>query len=497
MGTGKTPISLGLAEVNSCTKILIITLNNKAIEKNNLKGSWLWWCSKSNIEYNQHNKDYLKNDEVILSDTNDVLLLNYESLYERNCDKINKSKKLKKEAVILKNKLLEFIESSKNHNVALIIDESHSIKNLESLRNKAINKIKKLFELKCKACFTYLLTGTPFTRGYEDLYAQLKILGCPMNKTSFIDNFCIRGNIKGLLNWQQPIIGYKNETELYKLIHKYAITIKSESVVDLPEKIFVEHVLEESMDFKFESRELMKGKEIDKLLRARKILDFDENRYNTNTLVNNPFYRNLDYPSEKYLAKKKGTFWLRCRQVSIGFQGNEEAAIWYDRSRLDALEEFLKENKDNYLLFYNFMPELIEIYDICEKLGYNIDVFAGDNKLKSLVFYEKYSKQSNEEKLNNKNNIILANFASGSTAMNWQEYNKCIIFSLPTYSSWAQGLKRIHRVGQKNTCFYHIFYQNNFLDKGMKKTLDEGTEYTEDMFDDDLKRVNVIMDKRK
>ena len=94
-----------------------------------------------------------------------------------------------------------------------------------------------------------------------------------------------------------------------------------------------------------------------------------------------------------------------------------------------------------------------------------------------------------------KKNIIIANFASGSTGMNWQEYNKCIIFSLPLYKDWEQGLKRIHRIGQKDTVIYHIFYQNNWLDIGMKKALEENIQYTEEMFKLDLEKEGIKCDK--
>ena len=177
----------------------------------------------------------------------------------------------------------------------------------------------------------------------------------------------------------------------------------------------------------------------------------------------------MDYPDTKYLAETTGAFWLRSRQISIGFLGNAGECEWYDTTRLKSLEKFLSENEDNYVLFYNFTPELLEIYSICEKLGYNIDVYSGE--VKSTFFYEKYSHQSEEEQLINKKNIILANFASGSTGMNWQNYHQCILFSIPLFKDYTQALARIYRIGQKDLVVYHTFYQNNWLDKSMIKAL--------------------------
>ena len=94
----------------------------------------------------------------------------------------------------------------------------------------------------------------------------------------------------------------------------------------------------------------------------------------------------------------------------------------------------------------------------------------------------------------NKKNVIISNFASGSTGKNWQNYNKCILFSLPLYMDYEQGCKRIHRHGQKSNCIYHMFWQDNWLDNGMKQALEEKKNYSEDMFESDLTRLQSILE---
>ena len=474
----KTPISLAMAEVNNCNKILVITINAKAEENEFVKGSWLNWANQSKIKYNFKNKKSLdfKNDE------NELLIVNYESLFERG--------KNKKERVTLKPFLNEFIKNCQKQNVAIIVDESHKMKDLQSQQTGAIFKIKDNLKRIVNKLRIYLLTGTPFTSGYEDIYSQMKLLGWDMNKATFIDNFCVKGNLKGLLGWQQPIIGYKNLEHLYNYIHQYAITINSEDVEDLPDKVFIYHTTPISKDFEALVNEELKDEEIKDTFKRHKLEIPNEYLKTKGVKINNPFYRNIDYPKEDYLALTPGNFWLRARELSIGFQGNAEKCIWYDRNRLKQLKHFLEVNEENYVLFYNYTPELLEIYNICEELGYNIDVYSGE--IKSLTHYNNYVNLSESEKLVCKKNIILANFASGSTGMNWQEYNKCIIFSCPIYKDYAQGIKRIHRLGQKNTTFYHVFYQQNWLDRGMNKALNEKIDYSSDMYESDLKRVKNI-----
>lgn len=480
MGLGKTILSLALAEVNKCGKVIIITINSKAEESSAIKDSWLGWASQSAIKYDFHTKH---NEGKFESNTNDILVINYEGLFSRSKDK--------KQKIVLKPIVAKFIESCWGRNVAIIIDESHKMKNLRSMQTESIFKIKNLLRAKSDNIYTYLLSGTPFTTGYIDLYSQLKILDYPDTKTNFVDRYCIRGNLPGLLGWQQPIVGYKNLDELYKLIHQYAITIKSEEVIDLPEQIFVPHPTECSHSFNMLTTEYVKGKEVLEENAIHRVKLKDTSFFETDKKVPNPYFRNIAYPELKWIGETNGTFWLRARELSIGFQGNAEDAEWYDMRRIEAIRSFLERNVDNYVIFYNYTPELIQLFNICESLSYNVDIFCGE--IKSLKFYEDFCRLSESEKLVTKGNVIIANFASGSTGMNWQQYSKVIIASTPLYKDYEQAIKRVHRPGQHERVFYHLFYQKNWLDISMQKALKEQKQYSQDMYDSDLARVNRMI----
>lgn len=483
MGLGKTPISLGFAEVNNCTKVLIITINSKATEDDDVSGSWFWWAKQSSMNYSLNPKT----TQSFVMKSHDIFITNYESTFSRRKNRHAK--------IELNENMLEFIESCRFNNVAIIIDESHKLKDIQSMQTKAVNMIIRQIKLRADKTYLYLLTGTPFTVGYIDLYSQLKMLGYDCNKSDFVDSFCIRGQIPGLLGWQQPIIGYKNVDKLYDILHQYAITVQTEDVINLPEKVFIEHKTKMSQDMVMFVRERITEKELSMTLKRHNSVvnenELEHYRINNNR-YKNPFFRNIAFPSSDWCADTNGTFWLRARELSIGFQGNAENAIWYDRRRLEQIKTFLSEYPDNYVIFYNYMPELLELYDICDKLSYNVDVYCGP--IKSLHYYDMYEQQSTDERINNNKNVIIANFASGSTGKNWQLYNHAIISSLPLYKDWAQGLKRIHRTGQTKTVFYHIFSQDNWLDNSMMKALNEQIDYSEEMFGSDLQRVQQLYD---
>lgn len=494
MGLGKTVVSLAFAEVNQCSKVIVITMATKAEEPISLPGSWLWWAKQSSMRYSFLQKKF--KETQILADEPQLLLTNYEQLYQSGTSKNRRT------GLVLKDNIEAFIKSCKGQNVAIIIDESHYMKTISSMRTKAINKLKDKLEKVAGKVYAYLLTGSPFTSGYIDLYSQLKFLGLDMNKAEFIDKFCYVGMIDqdsgvirpvpGLLGWQQPICAYKNLDRLFELVHEYALTIESSEVEQLPEQVFIEHALPMSHAFKLYVSEELYPEEITPEIKRRNVSDilFDRVLSASHKKVNNPFYSNIAYPDTKWFAETNGVFWMRARQLSIGFQGNEDDAVWYDRRRLDALKEFMKENKENYVLFYNYTPELFELYNICEELGYNIDVYCGH--IKSLTFYDRYERASEEERLRMKKSVIIANFASGSTGKNWQLYNQCIVFSVPVYKDWAQGIKRLHRIGQTKTVFYHCFYQKNWLDYSMRKSLNERTDYNFNLFKQELDLFNTL-----
>jgi hypothetical protein len=467
MGLGKTPIAMASAEYVNATKVLVISINSKATEKETVKGSWLWWSSHSTLNYDLLDKNSNEDDFDI--NKNQVLLVNYESLFKRGSGNE------------LNDKIKKFIESCKNHRTALILDESHRVKNLASKTTKSIKRIKTELGLKSLTLHTYLLSGSPFTQGYIDLYSQLKLLGYNSTKSEFMNRFCVRGRIPGLLEWQQPIVGYKNVQLLYKVLHTFAITIKSDDVIDLPEQIFIEHEIPTSNEFRFLTLEKVKLNYLLNYLEKKNILDAYEPHTLKNIEVNNPLYRNLSYPQTTWFAETIASLWLRARQISIGFQGNAENHEWYNKDRLKQLSEFLKDNTENYICFYNFTPEMFELYEVFDKAGYLIDVYSGE--LKSLHYYEEYENMTDDERVNAKKRVIIANYASGSTGKNWQQYNHTIEFSVPLYAHHAQALKRNHRIGSEKTVFYHRFYQNNWLDKGMLKALSEQTDYDTKMFE--------------
>lgn len=207
-----------------------MTINGKALEPVTEPGSWLNWASRSTFKFDFLNK-FSEHDAFALTKSlPQLFIINYEGLFKHG------KRSTRSSGIVLNENITEFLKACRRENVCVIIDESHKVKNLQSQQTKAINQIVNTLERTANSVHLYLCTGTPFTKGYIDLYSQLKLLGYPETKGDFVERFCIRGRVPGLLEWQQPIVGYKNVDALFNLVHHYAITIRSEDVMDLPDK---------------------------------------------------------------------------------------------------------------------------------------------------------------------------------------------------------------------------------------------------------------------
>jgi len=123
------------------------------------------------------------------------------------------------------------------NNLQLIVDESHSIKNRDSIRTKALFSIKKYFK------YRLLLSATPSINGMEDLYSPLTFLDrsiIPMSNNAFklwlsnsignkFDKYAINSynteNANSLMQSYQHIFTQVRKEELNEIKTKKIINI--------------------------------------------------------------------------------------------------------------------------------------------------------------------------------------------------------------------------------------------------------------------------------
>ena len=120
----KTPTSLALAEVNNCSKVLIVTINGKALEPVTEPGSWLNWASRSTFKFDFLNKFSEPDAFALTKSLPQLFIINYEGLFKHG------KRSTRSSGIVLNENITEFLKACRRENVCVIIDESHKVKNL-------------------------------------------------------------------------------------------------------------------------------------------------------------------------------------------------------------------------------------------------------------------------------------------------------------------------------------------------------------------------------
>ena len=302
-----------------------------------------------------------------------------------------------------------------------MLDESSCIKNEKSKRSK--------FILKLKPKNVILLSGTPCSGKYEELYSQCKLLGWNISKKAFWNTYIKTKNME-LNGFKVPIVvGYKNVDRLKEKLRDHgAIFKKSEEVINLPEQI-------------------------DNIIKVNSIPAYK--KFKKNRLVT---IDGIELVGDTTLTKM-----LYQRQL----------AGMYNKNKYEVLQDLLTSTEDRVLVFYNFDYELEEIKKICEKLDKPVSVVNG--KTKDLKNYESKN-----------NSVTLLQYQAGAMGLNLQLSNKIIYFSLPLSSElFEQSKKRTHRMNQTRTCFYYYLITEGTIEEKIFKVLNMRRDYTNKLFEED------------
>jgi len=122
----------------------------------------------------------------------------------------------------------------KNNKVMMVVDESSKIKTPGAKRTKLITFFGR------SAVCRRILTGTPVTKGPEDLFAQFKFLNPDiLGFTAFYKfraRYCIMGGFEN-----RQIIAYQNTEELTENVEKSSYRVLKKDCLDLPDKIYQRH----------------------------------------------------------------------------------------------------------------------------------------------------------------------------------------------------------------------------------------------------------------
>ena len=304
-------------------------------------------------------------------------------------------------------------------NFTLMLDESSLIQNPRAKQSK--------FILKLQPNNVVLLSGTPTSGKYENLWTQAKLLGWPINEKTFLNHYV---NFKRIEVQGLPIKVvdkenlYKNVERLKDKLREYgSVFMKTEDVIELPDQTFI------SIKCK---KNKMYGQ-----MKKHKIVDLGQ---------------------EMLVGDTRLVLRLRLRQI---------CGIWNTKKH-EALKDLLESSNDRFVIFYNFSEEL----EIIKKIAGDRPLSVINGQTKDLSNYE------TEE-----DSITVVQYQAGSMGLNLQKANRVIYFSPPERSElFEQSKKRIHRVGQTKPCFYYQLVVENSIEELIYQALNQRKDFTDELF---------------
>ena len=147
----------------------------------------------------------------------------------------------------------------------------------------------------------------------------------------------------------------------------------------------------------------------------------------------------------------------------------------FSQDKLKAFEDLVESTEDRIIVFYNFNAEVDALKSICEAQNRSISLVNG--KVKDLYAYD-----------NKSDSVTFLQYQAGAYGLNLQKANKVIYFSLPlgigSCDLWEQSKKRIHRIGQEQTCFYYYLLVKNSIETWNLELLKTGKELTDKLFEE-------------
>ena len=310
--------------------------------------------------------------------------------------------------------------------MAIVLDESHKIKNPNAKTTKAILELKDLAKKRI------IITGTPVANKPLDLWTQFYFLDNGLllgdNYRKFKKIYSI--NLKGdNLNEQK-----ERFNDLRKIILSNSIRRLKKDVLELPEKIYIDKYVHLERQQKKIYNQLRKELYIEITnIDGEKIID------RSNELLKK-LIRLAQIASNPFLIDKAY---------------NETPAKF---PLLDALIESILEKKEKLIVWSCFVENIRILYKRYKKLG-------------SLILYgdipiEKRNKVVKEFKNNDKFVILIANPAAAREGLTLTSANNAIYldrnFNLVDY---LQSQDRIHRISQTRECKIYKLIAKNTIDE--------------------------------
>ena len=297
-------------------------------------------------------------------------------------------------------------------------DEMHKMKNPTAQQTKGF--------LKCLPYCRIGMTGTPLMNSPMDLYVILKWLGYESHAFySFKQHYCVMGGYGGY-----EIVGYKNLDQLTAQVHEIMLRRLKSEVLDLPEKIYVDDIVE------MDGKQAVMYKEVEAGLKADYI--------NGDIDLTNPL-----------------SALIRLRQTT-GYPGILSDEIT-ESAKLDRMEELVENctsNDEKVIIFSNWTQMTDAICNKLKSSGHNVGVITGETPDSSRQEIVDVFQNSSDL------SVLVGTIGAMGTGLTLTAATTVIFVDEPWNKAlFDQAVDRAHRIGQKNNITIYSIMCKDTIDE--------------------------------
>lgn len=304
----------------------------------------------------------------------------------------------------------------------LLLDESSLIQNEKAKRSK--------FVLKMNPANVILLSGTPVSGKYENLWSQIHLLGWPISNDLYNRQYVnwetveINGFPMRRVNPENP---YRNVDRLKAKLREHgAFFLKTEECFSLPTQNFVTIIVPTIPQYR-------------KFRKHKVVIAPDGSELIGDTTLTERLY-------------------------------SRQLCGHYNQHKVQAFIDLLNSTNERLIVFYNFNAELAVLTDAVKAAERPLSFVNGH--VKDLTAYEERP-----------DSVTLIQYQAGAMGLNLQKANKVIYFTLTDKSElFEQSKKRIHRIGQNLPCFYYLLICKNSVEERVLETLEQRRDFTDELF---------------
>jgi len=462
MGLGKTFAVVStlnhLFDSGAIDKVLIVTPPESLYNFRRELLRFNSWNLKDEDIYiaNVDNRDpFPSNPQIILMTFRTFLMLSDEFYF----------KKTKKKSKEYRKPPLPFDQWGTKR--AVVIDESHKLKNPAARQTKALSLHKEMFE------FRYLLSGTPDPNGIEGYYSQL----------AFLDEEIIG---KHYLHWLRTVANLGNRFSKVSINFYYPDKVERfvDSVKPWVDRQFTKDNIE-LPDLLINPVYVRMGHIQEKIYQqlvayVLHILKEEDGEIIPKKVIENfPFLiQAVDNPS---LLKGKID---RVRSPVL----YELVRLWKfkDHCNIESLtsllETYINEENRKVILWTGHpktADELVKNYSKYEPF-----CIHGQTEIPKGRSQTEFRNELLEEyKKSKTRNLMIASYKVLSSAVNIVESTRSIYFDRSfDYTEWAQSIKRNHRIGQTETVLVNPFIVEDTISILLEKALQKKDDINRNLF---------------